>query len=131
MHQTALDARPVPAAPVLVLEGGEHTVLVEAGRQGAVDIIRREQRHRLFLPELATMTALTGTIEAALAPAAESASQLAMMFASASGQVLQAAPNLASPAWRSRPLARMGAVMPSGQVTAWPSRSMAKRSLGK
>src|SRR5207245_4606853 len=50
-------------------------------RNRAIDIIRREQRHRSLLPELATTTALTGTIEAALAPAAEGASQLAMMFA--------------------------------------------------
>src|SRR5579859_729870 len=33
VDQTALDARPVPAAAVLVLEGDEHTVLIEAGRQ--------------------------------------------------------------------------------------------------
>ena len=55
--------------------------IIRAARNRAIDIIRREQRHRSFLPELATTTALTGTIEAALAPAAESASQLAMMFA--------------------------------------------------
>ncbi|HEY3480832.1 MAG TPA: sigma-70 family RNA polymerase sigma factor, partial [Streptomyces sp.] len=55
--------------------------LVRAAHNRAIDIIRREQRHRSFLPELATTTALTSTIEAALAPAAESASQLAMMFA--------------------------------------------------
>src|SRR5258707_13829171 len=35
VRQTALDARPVPAAPVLVLEGEEYTVLVEAGRQAS------------------------------------------------------------------------------------------------
>ena len=34
MHQTAFDARPVPAVPVLVLEGDEHTVLIQPGRQG-------------------------------------------------------------------------------------------------
>jgi RNA polymerase sigma factor (sigma-70 family) len=55
--------------------------IIRAAHNRAIDIIRREQRHRSFLPELATTTALTGTIEAALAPAAESASQLAMMFA--------------------------------------------------
>ena len=55
--------------------------IIRAARNRAIDIIRREQRHRSFLPELATATALAGTIEAALAPAAESASQLAMMFA--------------------------------------------------
>ena len=55
--------------------------IIRAARNRAIDIIRREQRHRSFLPELAATTALTGTIEAALAPAAESASQLAMMFA--------------------------------------------------
>ncbi len=56
---------------------------------------------------------------------------LAVVHWAASGQVRQAAPNLASPAWRSRPLARMGTVMPAGQVTVFASRSMAKRSLGK
>ena len=55
--------------------------IIRAARNRAIDIIRREQRHRSLLPELATTTALAGTIEAALAPAAESASQLAMMFA--------------------------------------------------
>ena len=55
--------------------------IIRAAHNRAIDIIRREQRHRSFLPELATTTALTDTIEAALAPAAEGASQLAMMFA--------------------------------------------------
>lgn len=55
--------------------------LVRAAHNRAIDIIRRERRQRSLLPELATTTALTGTIEAALAPAAESAGQLAMMFA--------------------------------------------------
>jgi Predicted RNA polymerase sigma factor containing a TPR repeat domain len=55
--------------------------IIRAAHNRAIDIIRREQRHRSFLPELAATTALTGTIEAALAPAAEGASQLAMMFA--------------------------------------------------
>ncbi|WP_194895910.1 RNA polymerase sigma factor [Catenulispora pinisilvae] len=55
--------------------------IIRSAHNRAVDIIRREQRRRSFLPELATTTALTDTIEAALAPAAEDASQLAMMFA--------------------------------------------------
>ena len=55
--------------------------IIRAARNRAVDIIRREQRHRSLLPELAATAALAGTIEAALAPAAESASQLAMMVA--------------------------------------------------
>lgn len=55
--------------------------VIRAAHNRAIDIIRREQRHRSLLPELATTTALTDTIEAALAPAAESASLLAMMFA--------------------------------------------------
>ena len=55
--------------------------IIRAARNRAIDIIRREQRHRSLLPELATTTALADTIEAALAPAAESAGQLAMMFA--------------------------------------------------
>ena len=54
--------------------------IIRAAHNRAIDLIRREQRHRSFLPELATTT-LTDTIDAALAPAAESASQLAMMFA--------------------------------------------------
>jgi RNA polymerase sigma factor (sigma-70 family) len=55
--------------------------ILRAAHNRAVDIIRREQRRRSFLPELATTTALTDTIEAALAPAAEGSSKLAMMFA--------------------------------------------------
>ncbi|MFI7402435.1 RNA polymerase sigma factor [Streptomyces sp. NPDC049541] len=55
--------------------------IIRAAHNRAIDIIRREQRRRSFLPELATTTALTDTIEAALAPAAEATSQLAMMFA--------------------------------------------------
>jgi RNA polymerase sigma-70 factor (ECF subfamily) len=55
--------------------------IIRVARNRAIDIIRREQRQRSFLPEVATTTALTDTIEAALAPAAEGASQLAMMFA--------------------------------------------------
>jgi RNA polymerase sigma-70 factor (ECF subfamily) len=55
--------------------------IIRAAHNRAIDIIRREQRGRSFLPELATATALTGTIESALAPDAEAGSQLAMMFA--------------------------------------------------
>ena len=55
--------------------------IIRAAHNRAIDLIRREQRRRSFLPELAAATALTGTIEVALAPAAERASQLAMMFA--------------------------------------------------
>lgn len=55
--------------------------IIRAAHNRAIDTIRREQRHRSFLPELATTTALTDTIDAALAPAAEGTSQLAMMFA--------------------------------------------------
>jgi hypothetical protein len=54
--------------------------IIRAAHNRAIDIIRREQRHRSFLPELATTT-LADTIEAALAPGAESVSQLAMMLA--------------------------------------------------
>ncbi len=54
----------------------------------------------------------------------------AVVHCAASGQVRQAAPKLAAPAWR--PLrARMAAVMPAGQVTVPARRSMPKRSLGK
>lgn len=55
--------------------------IIRAAHNRAIDIIRREQRHRTFLPELATTSALTDTIDAALAPAAEGTNQLAMMFA--------------------------------------------------
>ncbi|MFG1808375.1 RNA polymerase sigma factor [Streptomyces sp. NPDC049040] len=55
--------------------------ILRVAHNRAIDIIRREQRRRSFLPELATATALTDTIEAALAPAAEGAGKLAMMFA--------------------------------------------------
>jgi RNA polymerase sigma factor (sigma-70 family) len=55
--------------------------IIRAAHNRAIDIIRRDQRHRSFMPALATMTALTDTIEAALAPAEEGTSQLAMMFA--------------------------------------------------
>jgi RNA polymerase sigma-70 factor (ECF subfamily) len=55
--------------------------IIRAAHNRAIDIIRREQRHSSLLPELATTAALTDTIEAALAPSADGANQLAMMFA--------------------------------------------------
>ena len=56
---------------------------------------------------------------------------LAVVHWAASGQVRQAAPNLAVPGVALAAAARMGTVTPAGQVTVLPSRSMAKRSLGK
>jgi RNA polymerase sigma factor (sigma-70 family) len=55
--------------------------IVRAARNRAVDIIRRERRGMSLLPELASTSAATDTIDAALAPAADGANQLAMMFA--------------------------------------------------
>ena len=55
--------------------------IVRAAHNRAIDIIRRERRHRSLLPELATTAELTDTIEGALAPSADGANQLAMMFA--------------------------------------------------
>jgi RNA polymerase sigma factor (sigma-70 family) len=55
--------------------------IIRAAHNRAIDIIRREQRHRSLLPELATAAALTDTIEAALARSVDGANQLAMMFA--------------------------------------------------
>jgi RNA polymerase sigma-70 factor (ECF subfamily) len=55
--------------------------IVRAAHNRAIDIIRREQRHGTLLPKVATTIELTDTIEAALAPAADAANQLAMMFA--------------------------------------------------
>jgi RNA polymerase sigma factor (sigma-70 family) len=55
--------------------------IVRAARNRAIDIIRRERRGTSLLPELANITATTDTIDAALAPAADRANQLAMMFA--------------------------------------------------
>jgi RNA polymerase sigma factor (sigma-70 family) len=55
--------------------------IIRAAHNRAVDIIRREQRHDTLLPKVATTTELTDTIDAALAPAADAANQLAMMFA--------------------------------------------------
>lgn len=55
--------------------------IVRAARNRAIDIIRRERRGMSLLPELPSMTAATDTIDTALAPAADGANQLAMMFA--------------------------------------------------
>jgi RNA polymerase sigma-70 factor (ECF subfamily) len=55
--------------------------IVRAARNRAIDIIRRERRGASLLPELANMTAATDTIDAALAPEADRADRLAMMFA--------------------------------------------------
>jgi RNA polymerase sigma factor (sigma-70 family) len=55
--------------------------IVKAARNRAIDIIRRERRGASLLPELANMAAVTDTIDAALAPEADRANQLAMMFA--------------------------------------------------
>jgi RNA polymerase sigma-70 factor (ECF subfamily) len=55
--------------------------IVKAARNRAIDIIRRERRGTSLLPELANMAAVSDTIDAALAPEADRANQLAMMFA--------------------------------------------------
>jgi RNA polymerase sigma-70 factor (ECF subfamily) len=55
--------------------------IVRAARNRAIDIIRRERRGMSLLPELASTTATVDTIDAALAPEADAANQLAMMFA--------------------------------------------------
>ena len=55
--------------------------IVRAARNRAVDIIRHERRGTALLPELANMSATIDTIDAALAPSADAANQLAMMFA--------------------------------------------------
>src|ERR671934_109018 len=55
--------------------------IVRAARNRAIDIIRRERRGASLLRELASLTAASDTIDAALAPAADRANQLAMMFA--------------------------------------------------
>jgi RNA polymerase sigma factor (sigma-70 family) len=55
--------------------------IIRAAHNRAIDIIRREQRHGRLLPEVASTTELTDSVEAALAPAADAANQLAMMFA--------------------------------------------------
>ena len=41
--------------------------IIRAAHNRAIDIIRREQRYRSFLPELATTTALTGTTSGVVA----------------------------------------------------------------
>jgi RNA polymerase sigma factor (sigma-70 family) len=55
--------------------------IIRAAHNRAIDIIRREQRYAALLPTVATTTELTDTIEAALAPTADTGNQLAMMFA--------------------------------------------------
>src|ERR687896_2359169 len=55
--------------------------IVRAARNRAIDVIRRERRGAELLPELASSTAASDTNDAALAPAADRANQLAMMFA--------------------------------------------------
>jgi RNA polymerase sigma factor (sigma-70 family) len=55
--------------------------IIRAAHNRAIDIIRREERHGTLLPKVAATTELNDTIEAALAPAADVANQLAMMFA--------------------------------------------------
>ena len=55
--------------------------IIRAAHNRAVDVIRRERRRQSLLPELADAAQLTDTIGAALAPSADGANQLAMMFA--------------------------------------------------
>jgi RNA polymerase sigma factor (sigma-70 family) len=55
--------------------------IIRAAHNRALDVIRRQQRHGTLLSKVATTTELTDTIDAALAPAADAANQLAMMFA--------------------------------------------------
>jgi RNA polymerase sigma factor (sigma-70 family) len=55
--------------------------IVRAARNRAIDLIRRERRGAALLPEVALTTATVDTIDAALAPVADRANQLAMMFA--------------------------------------------------
>src|ERR687896_1492128 len=55
--------------------------IVRTARNRAIDIIRRERRGASLLPELANLSEAADTIDAALAPAADRANQLAMMFA--------------------------------------------------
>src|SRR5919204_2560622 len=50
--------------------------IIRAAHNRAIDIIRRERRHRSLLPELATTAELTDSIERALAPSADGANQL-------------------------------------------------------
>jgi RNA polymerase sigma factor (sigma-70 family) len=55
--------------------------IVRAARNRAIDIIRRERRAMSLLPELASSTGASDTIDGALAPEADRVNQLAMMFA--------------------------------------------------
>jgi RNA polymerase sigma-70 factor (ECF subfamily) len=55
--------------------------IVRAARNRAIDIVRRERRGMSLLPDLANMAAVADSIDAALAPEADRANQLAMMFA--------------------------------------------------
>jgi RNA polymerase sigma factor (sigma-70 family) len=55
--------------------------IVRTARNRAIDIIRRERHGASLLPELVSTSALTDTIDAALAPGADRENQLAMMFA--------------------------------------------------
>jgi RNA polymerase sigma-70 factor (ECF subfamily) len=55
--------------------------IVRAARNRAIDIIRRERRGAALMPELASITDTIDTVDAVLAPAADIANQLAMMFA--------------------------------------------------
>jgi RNA polymerase sigma factor (sigma-70 family) len=55
--------------------------IIRAAHNRAIDVIRREQRHGTLASKVATTTELTETIDSALAPAADAANQLAMMFA--------------------------------------------------
>jgi RNA polymerase sigma factor (sigma-70 family) len=63
------------------LPGDPKAWIIRAAHNRAIDIIRREQRLGRLLPKVATTTELTDTIDTALAPAADAANQLAMMFA--------------------------------------------------
>jgi RNA polymerase sigma factor (sigma-70 family) len=55
--------------------------IVKAARNRAIDVIRHERHGASLLPELANLSAVTDTIDAALAPEADRENQLAMMFA--------------------------------------------------
>src|SRR5438093_739754 len=55
--------------------------IVKAARNRASDLIRRERHGASLLPELANFSAVTDTIDAALAPEADRENHLAMIFA--------------------------------------------------
>jgi RNA polymerase sigma factor (sigma-70 family) len=55
--------------------------VLQAAKNRAIDLIRRERRLAALRPELESEWTLTGTVTAALSPAEDAASQLAMMFA--------------------------------------------------